>query len=396
MKLLQLCHKPLFAPLDGGKMAMMAMAEGLKSQGVEVFQWMIESTAHPIDPEKARTHPFPWKSSFIPTKVTAIGAFLNLFSSKSYNLSRFDDAQYQQAIINFITENAIDVVLAEGIFSIPNPEKLRRAGVKNIILRSHNVEHLIWKRIARQQSNLLKSWYLRLMSSRLKADELAICNQVNGIIAISEVDALTFKNAGVTVPIEVVGIGMNFPGASNRAPHVPKKQLFHLGSMNWMPNCEGMDWFISTVWPKLRAEMPDLRLALAGYEMPERFKHREREGIDVKSADDSSAFLMNEGIMIVPLLSGSGIRVKIIEGMALGINIISTSVGAEGIPAEHGKHLYIADTPEAFVLTIKQLFSQPSLQLEISENALTFANANYRIETLGAKSRAFIREVLGF
>jgi polysaccharide biosynthesis protein PslH len=396
MKLLQLCHKPVFAPLDGGKIAMMAMAEGLKSQDIEVFQWMIESPNHPIQSEKTVKHPFPWKSSFINTKVTAIGAFKNLYSSQSYNLSRFNNQQYHQDIIDFIESNAIDVVLAEGIFTIPDPGKLRRAGVKTIILRSHNVEHLIWQRISKQEKNVLKRGYLNVMSKRLKADELSICRQMNGIIAISDVDALTFKNAGITIPIEVVGIGMKFPSQPIQKQSLPKKQLFHLGSMNWLPNIEGIDWFITAVWPKLRAEMPDLRLALAGYEMPERFKHLEDQGIDVKIASDSSTFLKNEGVMIVPLLSGSGIRVKIIEGMALGINVISTKIGAEGIPAENGKHLFIADSPEAFVLTIKHLFSQPSLQLEISENAITFANANYRIEALGAKSSSFIREVLGF
>jgi len=394
MKLLQLCHKPLFAPLDGGKIAMNAMAEGFRSQGVEIHQLMIETPSHKINQDLVGKHAFAWKSSFIDTQINIASAFKNLFNSTSYNLSRFDNSEYNNQIIKEVKDSQIDVVLAEGIYTLAGIDKLEDAGLKNIILRAHNVEHLIWKRIANQQKNPLKRCYLNMMANRLRRDELKICNKVAGIIAISEVDAEVFRSMGVTVPITVVGIGVEIPKLSSKL--TLKEQLFHLGSMDWMPNVEGIDWFIKNVWPQVRIVMPDLKFVLAGYNMPERFKQLENRGIEVKEAKNSAEFFKTEGVMIVPLQSGSGIRVKIVEGLSLGIPVISTKVGAEGIPATDKKHLFIADTSEAFVLTISELFSKPALQAEISENAITFADENYRIERLGEKSCQFIRDSLDF
>jgi glycosyltransferase involved in cell wall biosynthesis len=394
MKLLQLCHKPVFTPFDGGKIAMNSMAKGLLSQGVEIQQLMIETPNHKINHDFVANHAFDWKSSFIDTKISFVSAFLNLFSPTSYNLSRFNSTAYNNQIIKEVKTNQIDVVLAEGIYTLAGIDKLKNAGLKNIILRAHNVEHLIWKRTANQQKNPFKRYYLTLMANRLQRDELRICNKVAGIIAISEVDADVFRSMGVKVPITVVGIGVEFP--KSNAKTLLKRQLFHLGSMDWMPNKEGIDWFIANVWPNIRLAMPDLKFVLAGYNMPERFKLLEDNGIEVKEATNSAEFFQSEGVMIVPLQSGSGIRVKILEGLSLGIPVISTKVGVEGIPVTDKKHLFIADTPEAFVLTISELFSDPALQAMISENAITFANENYRIERLGEKSCQFIRDSLDF
>lgn len=155
--------------------------------------------------------------------------------------------------------------------------------------------------------------------------------------------------------------------------------------MDWLPNREGVDWFIRHVWPEIHAALPDWILVLAGKEIPSFYTTLQDKNIHVKSAQDAAVFMQEEGIMIVPLLSGSGIRVKIIEGMALGKVIITTSVGLEGIPAQSGVNILIANEPADFLRIIKDLIAFPQLAQTISENALTFANEHFRSEYLTQK-----------
>lgn len=384
MRILQLCPKPLFDPLDGGKIAMRASAEGIQNAGHEVVQWMISTPRHTWPAPIPSDYPFQVFNHFTDTRVKVWSAFLNLFSEESYNLIRFRDAALLSKQIKWLSENNVDLIQAESIFTLTHIQDLRLKTKVPIYLRAHNVEFLIWKRMAEHCRNPLKRAYLNLLSKRLKTEEIAICNACNGMSVMSEIDAELFREAGVRVPIAVVGISTNLT-PSQQVSSLEKKQLFHLGSMDWLPNREGVDWFIRHVWPEIHAALPDWILVLAGKEIPSFYTTLQDKNIHVKSAQDAAVFMQEEGIMIVPLLSGSGIRVKIIEGMALGKVIITTSVGLEGIPAQSGVNILIANEPADFLRIIKDLIAFPQLAQTISENALTFANEHFRSEYLTQK-----------
>ena len=390
MRILQLCPKPLFNPLDGGKIAMRASAEGIQNAGHEVVQWMISTPRHPWPASIPSDYPFQVFTHFTDTRVNAWSAFLNLFSKESYNLIRFRDASLLSKQISWLSENEVDLIQAESIFTLTNIQELRANTNIPIYLRAHNVEFLIWRRMAEQCRNPLKRAYLNLLSKRLKTQEIAICNACNGISVMSEIDATLFREAGVRVPITVVGISTNLtPSQFNN--NLEKKQLFHLGAMDWLPNREGVEWFVSQVWPTIYKALPDWKLVLAGKEIPSYYSSLQQQNIHVKQAPDAAVFIQEEGIMIVPLLSGSGIRVKIIEGMALGKVIITTSIGLEGIPAQSGVNILIANEPADFLRIIKEMIAFPQLAQTISENALTFANEHFRSETLTQKLLHFYK-----
>ena len=390
MTILQLCPKPLFDPLDGGKIAMRASAEGIQNTGHEVVQWMISTPRHPWPASIPSDYPFKVFNHFTDTRVKVWSAFLNLFSKESYNLIRFRDASLLIKQVEWLKENNVDLIQAESIFTLTHIQELRAKTKVPIYLRAHNVEFLIWKRMAEQCRNPLKRAYLNLLSKRLKSEEIAICNACNGMSVMSEIDATLFREAGVRVPITVVGISTNLI-PSQQIPSLEKKQLFHLGAMDWLPNREGVDWFIRQVWPDIHAALPDWILVLAGKEIHSSYSNLQHHNIHVKPAQDAVVFMQEEGIMIVPLLSGSGIRVKIIEGMALGKVIITTSIGLEGIPAQSGVHILIANEPADFLRIIKDLIAFPQLAQTISENALTFANEHFRSEPLSQKLLHFYK-----
>ena len=390
MRILQLCPKPLFDPLDGGKIAMRASAEGIKDAGHEIVQWMISTPRHPWPTSIPRDYPFQVFNHFTDTRVKVWSAFLNLFSTESYNLIRFRDASLLSKQINWLSENEVDLIQAESIFTLTNILELRANTKVPIYLRAHNVEYLIWKRMAEQCRNPLKRAYLNLLSKRLKIEEVAICNACNGMSVMSEIDASLFREAGVRVPITVVGISTNLSPTQQNIS-IEKKQLFHLGAMDWLPNREGVDWFIRHVWPEIHAALPDWILVLAGKEIPAFYTNLHHQNIYVKPATNAADFMQNEGIMVVPLLSGSGIRVKIVEGMALGKVIITTSIGLEGIPAQSGVNILIANEPADFLRIIKEIIAFPQLAQTISENALTFANEHFRSEPLSQKLLHFYK-----
>jgi glycosyltransferase involved in cell wall biosynthesis len=390
MTILQLCPKPLFDPLDGGKIAMRASAEGIQNEGHKVVQWMISTPRHPWPASIPSDYPFQVFNHFTDTRVKVWSAFLNLFSKESYNLIRFRDASLLSKQINWLSENDVALIQAESIFTLTNIRELRANTKVPIYLRAHNVEFLIWKRMADQCRNPLKRAYLNLLSNRLKTEEITICNACNGLSVMSEIDASLFREAGVRVPIAVVGISTNLT-PNRQINSIKKQQLFHLGSMDWLPNIEGVDWFVRQVWPNIHAELPDWILVLAGKEIPSFYTTLQHQNIHVKPAPDAADFMQEEGIMIVPLLSGSGIRVKIIEGMALGKVIITTSIGLEGIPAQSGVNILIANEPADFLRIIKEIIAFPQLAQTISENALTFANEHFRSEPLSQKLLHFYK-----
>lgn len=154
--------------------------------------------------------------------------------------------------------------------------------------------------------------------------------------------------------------------------------LFHLGSMDWMPNLEAIEWFLNDVWPDVKKAVPDMKLNLAGKSMPQWLMNSPDHNIETLGhIKDAKQYMNDNGIMIVPLLSGSGMRVKIIEGMALGKVIISTSIGAEGIEYEHGKDIFIADTPNEFVDAIVTCSSDIELCNTVGRNAKELVRTKY-------------------
>ena len=140
--------------------------------------------------------------------------------------------------------------------------------------------------------------------------------------------------------------------------------------MNWMPNTEGIKWFLKNVWSKLHEREPDIQLNLAGRHTPKWMKKLKMKNVNVYGeVPDAKEFIKNNDIAIVPLLSGSGIRIKIIESLAMGKTVITTTIGAEGIQYSEYNNIIIADTPTKIVETICRITKDPEEIRRIGRNA---------------------------
>lgn len=317
----------------------------------------------------------------IDTRVKALHAFLNLFTRHSYNISRFYCKKLAKRLGNLLSEERFDIIQLEGLYLTPYIPVIRQHTGSPILFRSHNIEHFIWERLAKTSGNMLKKAYLEFLARRLRAYEMKAVHQVDGLIAISPVDMLFFEKNGFAQP------GITIPVAVEPADFKPgevvleENTVFHIGSMDWRPNQDGVMWFLEKVWPLVINQNPALRFIVAGKNIPDIFYAYAGSNVIVAGrVPDAAAFMHANELMVVPLLSGGGMRVKIIEGMAAGKTIVSTSIGAEGINCTHGHNILLADTQEEMAETIVNCFRQKEEMQKIGKKARQFAVENHNME----------------
>ena len=171
--------------------------------------------------------------------------------------------------------------------------------------------------------------------------------------------------------------------------------IYHIGSMEWMPNQEAMQWFHQDVWPIVQAKNPNLTFYMAGKNMPESYKNWQNEHFQVLGeVNNQDAFKAKKSILVVPLRSGSGIRIKTVEAMLAKKAVISTSQGALGIPVTHLENIYIADSSEAFAAGIQRLTEEIELRNQLAENGYQFALKNYSQEAVSEQWIACYKHLL--
>lgn len=196
MKILQICSKIPFPPKDGGSIAMNILTHGLINAGNRVHVLAVNTPKHFIKDEdidadyRNKTN---YRSVFINTSVKPIDAILNLFSSQSYNIIRFYSADFEKVLIEQLKKENYDLIHLETLWVAPYVEVIRKHSKAKIVLRSQNVEFMIWERLAEDAGNPLKKMYLRLLAKRLKKYELGILNKYDAIATITELDAVVFK-----------------------------------------------------------------------------------------------------------------------------------------------------------------------------------------------------------
>lgn len=375
---------------------MLNLAGSLRQSGCDVHLFALNTTKHHVDvsdlPAYLRSE-FHFDCADIDTKVTFSGAFRNLFSSGSYNVQRFYSKQVEEKLIRILKNSTFDVIQLDTLFTTPYIETIRKYSKGKIVLRAHNSEHIIWERMAKLSSSPFKKWYLSFLAGRLKKYELEILSKVDAIVPITSIDAAVFKYSGYTGPLLNIPLGIDMKQYPLQEFNTDLS-LFHLGSMDWLPNQEAIRWFLFSCWPSVHNKFPALRLYLAGRAFPADLLAMRIPGVSMEGkVENASDFLSGKQIMIVPLLSGSGMRVKIIQGMAYGKTIISTSIGAEGIGATDGENILIADSPATFLEKIGYCLSNPEKCRQIGMNGRRFVGENYSNEVIGNKLHQFYSEL---
>jgi len=373
------------------------LIEGLTDAGNKVKVLALNTNKYHTNPEDI---PQEYRDktdielAYIDLSVKPIPAFLNLFTTKSYHVERFKSKSFEKKLIRVLQAGNFDIIQIELIFMSPYLDTIRKHSTAKIILRAHNIEHLIWERLTAAEKNPVKKLYLRHLSETLKLYERQIPDFFDGIVPITKKDSEFFKRV-TNKPVCPVSFGVDPEKFKKNISSEPENAIGHIGAMNWMPNVEGVKWFLDQVWPKLHIDQPSLKLYLAGREMPDWLTNLNTKNVEVVGeVPDAREFILSKSISIAPLLSGSGIRIKIIESMALGRAVVATSIGAEGINYTDGENILIADTPEEFVTAVNHLYKNPDKCHEVGKKAKELISEEHNTKKIIQQLVSFYREIL--
>lgn len=396
-RILQITNRIPFPLHDGGSLAVQAMLD---------LQEQIPCAVRLFSPNASRNrvhvHDLPaqffnryrlWTFD-LNTDLMPFSMFANwLYSKESYHCVRFMQPIVGHELRRILTGESFDIIQLEGPFLGGWLPLIREHSDASIILRAHNVEHEIWSELAACTGNPLKRAYLKSQSDRLAEFEIRLAQSVDGILAISNATAQFFRTH---TPKHVEILGSFIPARPKPKPVQPDrlKHLSFLGSLDWLPNLEAVHHLLDSWWPVLHRKCPDMQLHIAGKNFPNTLMQKKIEGVMMHGAvPDAESFLRLHPVVVVPLRSGSGIRIKSLEALTLGLPMISTAKGVEGLNLKADVHYLPAENAHEFVHQAERLRSQPRLALDLGNAGRSYVSAHYGVQVLTHKLSDFYRHL---
>ena len=430
MKILVVGNRVPWPLHDGGAVATYGMLRSLAENGAEVDFFSFNTKKHFAENAIIEKYFGFCKVHLVSLDagVKPLNALWNLLFGGSYHLERYDDLEAAVELYDLIQSSNYDCVMVEGLYSMPITLRVMKQmsvrpnnGVMDVdpinsnetiqkepikwVYRSHNLEYQIWERLAISTPQPLKKWYLALQSKRLKRAEIDAWCRMDAIVPIVETDSLVIRTA-LTEIQQINGgdsdsrqpeIHVYQPGIAIERPfafiHQPMS-LFHIGSMEWQANEQGVMWFLNKVWPLVLSAQPNAKFHLAGKGLSKQDPRFFQSGIvnhgEVSNAED---FMHEHGVMIVPIQAGSGIRIKTLEAMALGVPIVSTSIGAQGLTVMDDVEIKIADEPKEFAAAICTLLSSPAKSQEMTTQARKYVEMHHNLKRNTAELLGFLQSL---
>jgi len=386
MRILQICNKAPYPTNDGSSIAISNLAEGLIDNGAELHLLTINTKKH-FKPDSAISEIYKRKTNYLSvyknTNTNFFSALLNLFTQQSYFVDRFFFKDFESQLIEKLKNYSFDIIQLEGVFMASYIPTIKAFSNAKIILRSHNVEHKIWERHLENEKNPIKKFYLLLQNHRLKKFESLAFTSVDAIITITDEDKKIISSTYADLKIYTCLTGVNLNHYKPVLNPIHANTVFHFASMDWMPNIEALEWLLNSVWKEVLKVLPNAQLVIAGRNMPEKFKKLNSKNlIVIDEIENSEEFYNTYDVMLVPLLSGSGLRIKLVEGLAYGKAIISTSIGAEGIPYAIGENILIADSVDEFSKSIISVLINSKQKHDLQSSARILAENYFDYKTI--------------
>ena len=390
MKILQVSNRVPWPLNEGGTIGIYNFTRAYAELGHEVVIYCLDGKKHNTPVIEAQEELSKYARVLIQplnTDVVAKDALLHLLQNKSYNVSRFYDADFESKIIELLQFEKFDVIQVEGTFVGPYINTIRKYHTGVIALRMHNVEYEIWERLASNERNPFKKYYQRILAKQLKKYEASLLPMVDITATVTDDDGQKFKALHPTGEYCTIPAGIDLD-VWKYTPSDSFKRFYHIGSMEWHANAEAVNWYMDKVHSLICLEDNEYGLHLAGkgIKTPSFASHAQ---LSVHAnVPDAYAFVAQHDVCVVPLWSGSGIRLKILEALAAGKLVISTTIGAQGIQYTDGEHLVIADTPLAFLAVYKRLLSGELDYKRIIRNGRLLIENQYSTIALAEKQLA--------
>jgi glycosyltransferase involved in cell wall biosynthesis len=396
LRILWLKSGPLH-PLDtGGKKRTYHMLRELKSRHRITYLALV-SQGKDSDEARSRAAEYSHEQIWIPwteRRKRSPGFYLevarNFFLSQlPYSIERYRSDRMAEAVAKMDRAGDFDLVVCDFLTPAVNLSYRGQRPVTPCVLFEHNVESAILKRMVATASNPLLRSYFGAQYRRMARFEREAGSACDAVITVSEEDSATLRQAfGLRNVIGEVPTGVDVTYFAPRTEKPAKPFVAFLGSMDWMPNIDSVDYFVREIYPLIVRVKPDLSMKIVGRNPPARIRalgEADRRIEVTGTVADVRPHIAGAAAIIVPLRVGGGTRIKIFEAMAMGLPVVSTTIGAEGLPVIHGKHILLADSPQTFAESVLQVLDNPELGRSLAGNALGLIRASYTWEKVAER-----------
>lgn len=385
MKCLYITSKPIYPIVDGGCFAMDSFLKTLSHAGFIIDHFTISTQKHPFRPD-AYPEGIHVESVEIDTRIKTLQTLKYLFKKGSYNVARFHSEEVTEKIEALIKKNTYDFVILDSLYATTYLSSIRKYFTGKIYLRSHNCEAQIWFDLAKNEQNIPKSIYLKKLAKDLHIYESTILNKLDGVFAISQEDQEAFIKSNTKAKVCVIPVHLE----SNDQDEfkIEKGKIFHVGNMDWVPNREAVERLVKLFHESIHSD-DQLKLSLVGKNIEKHYKSS--KGIEIQGfVDDLKGFVQKSGILVSPITSSSGVRVKILEMMAYGIPVITTPSGAKGIFSEGKNAVEIQETNTALIDAILRITKDDEKLAEMQTLSKEYIKKYHNIEQIASDLKSFI------
>ncbi len=302
----------------------------------------------------------------------------SLLGNQPWMMVRDDRPAMRQLVDRLASQTRFDIAHADQLNMVQYAARVPGA---RKVLDAHNALWLLYKRLWQTMGPGPRRWLLGRDWQLLKSYEGRMCRECDGVLVVSEEDkAALLEAAGRAVDMTVVPIAVDTDEVTPVPRHAGADHIIHIGTMYWPPNIDGIQWFIREVYPHIRAKRPDAVFDVIGARPPQEIVAMGGDGTGINVTgyvDDPTPYLEHAGVMVIPLRAGGGMRVKILNALAQGMPIVSTSLGSEGIAVTHGQDIVIADRPDEFAEAVLRVLDNPEFAAQLGENGRRLAEQRY-------------------
>jgi len=307
---------------------------------------------------------------------------LSILRGRSRLLDTYHIEAVQQILDDLFVREHYDVVLFESVFMAD----YQLSEGTQVVIDEHNIEYELLQRTYQREKSFARKWYNWWESRQLKPVEIERCRKAQGVLVTSKREALLLKPLLPDSVISVVpnGVDTEVFQVSDQKQQLPDRIIF-TGSMNYYPNIDAVHYFARECWPLIRLKVPSATWQIVGKDPPSAVRDLAKlSGVSVTgSVPDVKPYLAAATVAIVPVLIGSGTRLKILEAFAMGKAVVSTSLGCEGLAVTSGKHLLVADQPAAFAQSIVDLLQNVEQRTALGNAGRKLAETEYSWKQCG-------------
>ncbi|MGB0979461.1 MAG: glycosyltransferase family 4 protein, partial [Croceimicrobium sp.] len=393
-----LCNKVPYPANDGSSIAMRSIAEALRLNETQVHILALNTKKHHRHGKQIEKHKpdnIVLEHFEVDTDVKVTTALANLFTTKPYHVSRFYQKSLAERLQKLLSQVKFDIIQLEGLSMAVYLPLIRKCSKASVVIRGHNIEYQIWQRHIAHEENWLKRLYLKIQNRRLEKFEKQSLEAADANVFISPQDQALYRNWGGRSINTVVPCGLSKEEHPPISGFQAKYDLVHLASFDWLPNKQGAAWFLKEVWPLILEARPNTTLGLGGRDMPKEFLEQSNDQLWLYPiVEDARDFLAHGKIALVPLLAGSGMRIKLLELLAWGMPTVSTTIGAEGIPISNYQEGILADDPEGFAAAVIYLLDGTEARKEMQMKARSFFEEKFDNRRLGKDLLSFYQTLI--